>query len=286
MDSLIQLPFYKIEIHLFRKHKICLVKSTLGTSEDRGACGIKDLHAHACEAGHAVHAVNVESSGAARDVESVDLERGIDGGDNLKCSVLAITRRINKLFRTYGIAGGGSNAVGGESDLDVLTSEVHRAWALDVDLELGIVTVEEVSHRVLGDFNSSDNDLVGSGGTGSGGGGGLFDEPLVDNPKVLEVDERAGVGVLNSRDGPHHGDVSGVIGDRVIGWVSIETHGVTGVLRVEEAPIRVLRGSKGGGDESEETEPEQELYWLMVNLFKKYIVTVLTAWPDSFLFVL
>ena len=92
MDSLIQLPFYKTEIHLFRKHKIYLVKSTLGTSEDRGACGIEDLHAHACEAGHAVHAVNVESGGAARDVESVELERGIDGGDNLKCSVLLITR--------------------------------------------------------------------------------------------------------------------------------------------------------------------------------------------------
>ena len=72
---------------MFRKHKIYLVKSTLGTSEDRGACGIEDLHAHACEAGHAVHAVNIESGGAARDVESVELEWGIHGGDNLKCSV-------------------------------------------------------------------------------------------------------------------------------------------------------------------------------------------------------
>ena len=167
----------------------------------------------------------------------------------------------HRRFRTYGSAGGGSNAVGGESDLDVHTSEVRGARALDVDLELGIVTVEEVSQRVLGDFNSSDDDLAGSGGRWCGhcGGVGLCNELLVDHPEVLEVDERAGVGVLNHRGG-HHGAINSlshdwVIGDRVIGGVSIETHGVTGVLRVVEASIGVLRGSKGGGDESKETEP-------------------------------
>ena len=76
---------------MFRKHKISLVESGLGTADDHGACGVEDLHEHAPEGGHAVLAVNVESGGAAGDVETIDLRRSIDGGEDLNYSALAIT---------------------------------------------------------------------------------------------------------------------------------------------------------------------------------------------------
>jgi len=162
---------------LFRKHKISLVESGLGTADDHGACGVEDLHEHAIEGGHAVLAVNVESGGAAGDVESINLRRSIDGGENLS-------------------AGGGNCAVVGESEHDVLASQVQVAGGLDVDLVLGLVTVEEVGQQVLLDVDCSDDDLVSGGGAGGGGGGGLLDELRVDFHEVLELDQLAGVGGL------------------------------------------------------------------------------------------
>ena len=75
---------------MFRKHKISLVESGLGTADDHGACGIEDLHELAPEGGHVVLAVNVESGSAAGDVESINLRRSIDGGENLNYSALTI----------------------------------------------------------------------------------------------------------------------------------------------------------------------------------------------------
>ena len=76
---------------MFQKHKISLVKFGLGTADDIGACGIKDLHEHVLEGGLAVLAVNVVSGGAAGDVEPIDLRRSIDGGEDLNYSALGIT---------------------------------------------------------------------------------------------------------------------------------------------------------------------------------------------------
>ena len=55
---------------------------------------------HVLEGGHAVHAVNVESSGAAGNVEAIESRGNIDGGESLKCSALAIRiSRVNKNLR-------------------------------------------------------------------------------------------------------------------------------------------------------------------------------------------
>merc|ERR1719323_730243 len=97
---------------IFWKHKISLVESSLGTADDLSACGIEDLHKLALDGGLAVHAVNVVSSGAAGDIEAIDMRGNIDGGDN---------------FRRIGSVDGGSGAVGSESDHDVLASKVRGA---------------------------------------------------------------------------------------------------------------------------------------------------------------
>merc|ERR1719323_1259692 len=97
---------------IFWKHKISLVESSLGTAEDLGACGIKDLHKLALDGGLSVHGVNVVSSGAAGDIEAIDMRGNIDGGDN---------------FRRIGSGGGGSGAARCKSDHDVLASKVRVA---------------------------------------------------------------------------------------------------------------------------------------------------------------
>ena len=80
-------------IFLDAQNKFSLVEGCIwGTADDHIACGIEDLHAHAPEGGHAVHAVNVESSGAAGDVEAIESRGNINGGDNLNCFALAIKR--------------------------------------------------------------------------------------------------------------------------------------------------------------------------------------------------
>ena len=73
---------------MFGKREICLGNIHIVTSKDLGACGIEDLNAlGGCrEVDLAVHAVKVESSGGAREVESVEMGRDIDGGETLKCS--------------------------------------------------------------------------------------------------------------------------------------------------------------------------------------------------------
>merc|ERR1719158_1430383 len=92
------------------KHKISLVERRLGTADDLGACGIEDLHMLALDGSHAVHGVNVVSSGAAGNIEAIDMRGNIDGGDN---------------FRRSGHGVGDSGAVVSESDHDVLASKVR-----------------------------------------------------------------------------------------------------------------------------------------------------------------
>jgi len=247
---------------LFRKHKISLVKFGLGTADDIGACGIKDLHEHVLEGGLAVLAVNVVSGGAAGDVEPIDLRRSIDGGEDLS-------------------AGGGSRAGVFESEHDVLASQVQVAGGPDVDLVLGLVTVEEVSHQVLLDVDSSDDDLFIGGGAGGGGIGGLRDELRVDLHKFSELDQPTGVGGFGVRHDRAHGllesagvdHLQGVIGvsgedppngealdsGGVLGKSSVHAHGVPGVRRVVIGGnfigiLRNLRSREGGGDQSEKTE--------------------------------
>lgn len=243
---------------MFRKHKISLVKFGLGTADDIGACGIKDLHEHVLEGGLAVLAVNVVSGGAAGDVEPIDLRRSIDGGEDLS-------------------AGGGSRAGVFESKHDVLASQVQVAGGPDVDLVLGLVTVEEVSHQVLLDVDSSDDDLfIGGGGwCRTSGGGGLLDELRVDLHKFSELDQRTGVSRGARTDRLDYGDarvehIRGVCGgidhpsiyivtpgsdsSRHIGGldsgVPVRSNGVPGELRV----IGILRSREGRGDQSEKTE--------------------------------
>jgi len=240
---------------LFRKHKISLVEFGLGTADDIGACGIEDLHVQALDGGHAVLAVNVESGSAAGDVESINLRRSIDGGENLS-------------------AGGGNCAVVGESEHDVLASQVQVAGGLDVDLVLGLVTVEEVGQQVLLDVDSS-NDFVllrDGGAGGVDGVGVLHDELRVDLHEVLELDQLAGVsvhrgggldygrvehirGVCGGIDHPSIYIVTpGLDSSRHIGGldggVPVRSNGVPGELRV----IGILRSREGRGDQSEKTE--------------------------------
>ena len=81
---------------MFGKREICLGKIHIVTSKDRGACGIEDLNAlGGCrEVDLAVRAVKVESSGGAREVESVEMGRDIDGGDALKCSAFSKLHKV------------------------------------------------------------------------------------------------------------------------------------------------------------------------------------------------
>ena len=106
-----------------------------------------------------------------------------------------------------------------KNDSRAIAGHCRIAGALDVDLERGIVTVEEVCQGVLGDLHSADDDLGGSGGRwrGAGGGGGLGHHPLVDLLEGLELDDRARVLILLVHDRPgggggcclHHRDVCG-----------------------------------------------------------------------------
>ena len=83
---------------MFGKREICLGKIHIVTSKDRGACGIEDLNAVEVGVGPdvnlAVHAVKVESSGGAREVESVEMGRDIEGGDTLKCSAFSKLHKV------------------------------------------------------------------------------------------------------------------------------------------------------------------------------------------------
>ena len=128
---------------------------------------------------------------------------------------------------------------------------------MNIDLVLSLVSIEEVGHQVLGEVDSSDNDQRGLSGTSG--------ELPVDLHKVLELDELTGVWTLRLVHGLDHGDVLGggvSHPDRAIVGVAVQTHGVAGVLGVEVASIgaEVLRGRKGGGDESEQTEPIFMIY--------------------------
>ena len=76
---------------MFGKREICLGKIHIVTSKDRGACGIEDLQAHASEGRLAVHAINVESGGAARDEgEGTDREFS----ETLKCSAFSKLHKV------------------------------------------------------------------------------------------------------------------------------------------------------------------------------------------------
>ena len=157
---------------------------------------------------------------------------------------------------------GNSLTIGGECDNDVLTGEVSGALIPDVDLVLGIVIVEKVCQSVLGERNSSLDDLGGSGFSCGRSCrervGGQIPVYLLEGARA---EERAGV-VHGIRPGNlHHGrpeptvncPCGVIVADRV-GRVSIERGdgGVPDILRV------VLRGREGGGDKSEEAKPEQE----------------------------
>jgi len=232
---------------LFGKREICLGNIHIVTSKDLGACGIEDLNAPGVgvgpDVGLAVHAVKVESSSGAREVEPVELGRDIDGG---KTFIRSLT------------SAGNSQTIGGECDNDVLTGEVSGALIPDVDLVLGIVIEEDVCQSVLGERNSSHDDLAGGGG---GGAGDMSGEVPVYLLEGASAEERAGV-VHGIRPGnlhhgrpeptvncPRHGVIGVIVADRV-GRVSIErvVGGVPDILRV------VLRGREGGGDKSEEAK--------------------------------